>query len=251
MSHDFQVIPVIDLKGGGVVHAVAGKRNRYRAIDSSLCENATATKVAKAYSDFGFRTAYVADLDAIAGSPVDQPSLLSITQTGLHFWLDAGVTTAKQAHRIAEQYPGCRIVIGLESLTSKEAMIEIAGKLPTPRLVFSIDLHGGQLITSVESFQSKTPLELVRNVVNVGFQQLIVLDLENVGTSTGSSSIDICRLINKRFPDVDVWSGGGVRNCMDLLELRDAGCRGALVATALHRGHICQSDLNRFDIELA
>lgn len=251
MTIGFQVIPVIDLKGGVVVHAVAGKRNQYRPINSSLCEDSTVPSVAKAFSDFGFRTAYVADLEAIAGEPVDQQALLAIGQAGLRFWLDVGVTTANEAHRIAQEYPGCRIVIGLESLTSNDAMIEIASKVPAERLVFSLDLHGGRMITSVETYQSQTPLEIAGRVVDAGIRQLIVLDLANVGTSTGNSNVDICRAITKRFPGIDVWTGGGVRNRSDILELRDAGCRGVLVATAIHQGQICQSDLSQLEIELA
>jgi phosphoribosylformimino-5-aminoimidazole carboxamide ribotide isomerase len=38
-------------------------------------------------------------------------------------------------------------------------------------------------------------------------------------------------------------AGGGVRGYEDLARLADAGCDGALVATALHDGRLCAADV--------
>ena len=63
-----RIIPVIDLAAKTVVHAVAGRRNQYRPIESKLCESTSPIDIAQAFrSRFGLTELYLADLDAIQG----------------------------------------------------------------------------------------------------------------------------------------------------------------------------------------
>ena len=63
------VIPVIDLKGGVVVHARRGDRARYRPIESPLSPTATPLDVVTGLMALHpFRRLYIADLDAIGGT---------------------------------------------------------------------------------------------------------------------------------------------------------------------------------------
>ena len=64
----------------------------------------------------------------------------------------------------------------------------------------------------------------------MGVSQVIVLDLARVGSGEGVN-IDF---LKKVIADVgvDVYVGGGVRDINDLVELKNLGVSGALVATA-------------------
>ena len=63
-----RIIPVMDLMRGQVVHGVAGQRNKYRPISSSLVDGANPLDVASAFQKlFGVEELYIADLDAIMG----------------------------------------------------------------------------------------------------------------------------------------------------------------------------------------
>jgi len=44
---------------------------------------------------------------------------------------------------------------------------------------------------------------------------------------------------------MDVYVGGGVRDITDLIELREIGISGALIATSLHTDKIAIADLKR------
>ena len=44
---------------------------------------------------------------------------------------------------------------------------------------------------------------------------------------------------------LDVFVGGGVRDINDLVELKDLGVSGVLVATALHSGKISVEELKK------
>jgi phosphoribosylformimino-5-aminoimidazole carboxamide ribotide isomerase len=64
-----RVVPVLDLKGGHVVHGVGGRREEYRPVVSRLTDSSAPADVATAFRDrFGLSELYVADLDDIAGT---------------------------------------------------------------------------------------------------------------------------------------------------------------------------------------
>ena len=64
-----QVIPVLDLKGGLVVHARMGAREQYRPIRTPLSPTSNPIDVARGLlSVYPFSSFYIADLDAIAGA---------------------------------------------------------------------------------------------------------------------------------------------------------------------------------------
>ena len=87
-----RILPVLDLKGGQVVRGVAGRRKEYRPIVSRIVSSAEPLAVARAFREqFGLRELYVADLDAIAGGPPDQATLVDLLDDGFQLWVDAGV----------------------------------------------------------------------------------------------------------------------------------------------------------------
>src|SRR5438132_171602 len=70
-----------------------------------------------------------------------------------------------------------------------------------------------------------------------GAGAVIVTALARVGTGTGLDLGLIAR-VRAAAPRVTLLAGGGVRGLEDIVRLADAGCDGALVATALHDGRL-------------
>ncbi|MCA9270670.1 MAG: hypothetical protein KDA41_19445, partial [Planctomycetales bacterium] len=92
------ILPVIDLLGGQVVRGVAGRREEYRPIVSRIAAGSAPTQVAAALAQrFGFRDAYVADLDAIAGAEPAWEDYQAIADAGLQLWVDAGAGEVDRA----------------------------------------------------------------------------------------------------------------------------------------------------------
>ncbi len=68
-----QIIPVIDIKNGVVVHARAGDRASYRPIETPLASSAEPLAVIEGLlSLFPFDTLYLADLDGIERGEPDE-----------------------------------------------------------------------------------------------------------------------------------------------------------------------------------
>jgi phosphoribosylformimino-5-aminoimidazole carboxamide ribotide isomerase len=71
---------------------------------------------------------------------------------------------------------------------------------------------------------------------------VIVLDLARVGEATGPDVAMVTR-VRASAPGTTLIAGGGIRDLADLVRLAEAGCDGALVATALHDGRIGAEDV--------
>src|ERR1700730_7594970 len=117
----FLIVPVLDLKGGEVVHARAGERERYLPIRSHLAAgSAPAAVVDGLLSVAPFRRIYSADLDAIERRGDHRPVIADLARRhpGIEFWLDCGIATAAQAIAVADD--GLTPVMGSESLADVE-----------------------------------------------------------------------------------------------------------------------------------
>ena len=78
---------------------------------------------------------------------------------------------------------------------------------------------------------------LARAAAEADVAEVLLLDLARVGRETGPDVTQL-QAVREVLPDAGLLVGGGVRNQEDLAMLAEAGCDGALVATALHRGVI-------------
>lgn len=236
-----RVIGVVDLAGGRAVHASGGDRRRYAPVErvgTSAIEPGEAVSLARAYTGpLGLRELYVADLDAIAGGPVQDLNIASLTAMNVPVWVDAGAATVEQA-RLLMELGAAHVVVGLETLPSFAALASICAAVGGSRVAFSLDLRGGRpMTTAVFSGPHDEPAALAARAADAGAGSVIVLDLARVGGEAGPE----WRLVDDvraAVPQLTLAVGGGVRGAQDLTRLADAGCDAALVATALHNGRL-------------
>lgn len=243
-----RVIPVIDLKGGTAVHAVRGERDRYQPLRSVLVQGAEPLAVARAIRDrLGLDELYLADLDAIERGSAPHPAVAAIARE-MSVMLDAGVGDAQRAQAMLDPGLGAA-VIGTETLTSAGALGEICAALGGRRVILSLDLRDGLVASRAPQLQGKAPaaaLQQLRAALlaesSEPVREVIVLELSRVGSGAGPDLALIAEL-HRRFPELELLAGGGVRSVGDLRALQAHGAAGALVATALHSGVIDRAAL--------
>ena len=80
------------------------------------------------------------------------------------------------------------------------------------------------------------PFKIVEILNDCDLADIIILDLDRVGTTSGVDSQFLSNIVS--ISDHNVLLGGGVRNVEDIEILEGIGVKGALVATALHNGSI-------------
>lgn len=227
-----RIVPVIDLKGGVVVHARRGQRARYAPLRSPLVDGCEPLEVARALCALcRTRQLYVADLDALAGAPVDEATLAALAAVA-EPWVDAGAIAPERAAALARAGVS-RNVIGTESIgPSPPTLLD-----PGPQLVLSVDLRDGRLISRAPRLAGREPVAAAPLARTLGVRELLVIDLARVGSGSGPPLRAVTDLA-RALPDVAIYAGGGVRGDEDLRALESAGAAGALVATALHEGRL-------------
>ena len=232
-----RIVGVIDLRRGEAVHARGGQRDRYEPVARAggVAVDGNPETLVRAYIGAAVRELYVADLDAIAGAPLQSAAIARLAAAGLPVMVDAGVSSADAAAGasvLAE-----RVVVGLETLVSWAALAEIAGTIGPARTVFSLDLRDGTPLGHlVPAVGSSVPATAARAVAS-GAGSVLVIDVAHVGMATGPD-VMLLRSIRHAIPDVPFLAGGGVRGAADLALLAACGCDGALVATAIHDGRV-------------
>jgi phosphoribosylformimino-5-aminoimidazole carboxamide ribotide isomerase len=191
----------------------------------------------------GFRELYIADLDAILSGASDFELFTPIVAPiGLSLLVDAGVNSIERADRLLKSGVS-KFIIGTETLLSKDFIAEAVERFGNYRVVVSLDLKDGQVLTKAGVDGSIDPLHLLQEFELMGVSEVIVLDLARVGSNEGVETGFLKRAINKT--NLSVYVGGGVRNIADLIELKALGATGTLVATALHTGRVSVEDLKR------
>ena len=255
-----QVVGVLDLLADRAVHARGGQRSMYAPVvmvAGEPIQPGHAPGLARAYVDrLGLDEIYVADLTAIAASlersrhhaqttsepPRHASTLDGIIASGVVVWLDAGIATPDDA-RHARHLGATRVVVGLETLPSWRALEEICHLVGPGHVSFSLDLRDGAPVSSLHLVSGRTrPETIVELAAAAGVSSMIVLELARVGTNAGPD-VEMIEGLRRAVPEAALFAGGGVRGPDDLERLADAGCEGALVATALHDGRLGSGDI--------
>ena len=226
-----RIIPVIDLKGGQVVHARQGRRDAYQPIATPLAEGSLPVDVVAGLLRLHpFGQIYVADLDAIAGAgeQAEAVSAIAAACPGLEIWVDGGIGGAAAARDWLARGSG-HLVLGSESQRDASLAATLAGE---QRALLSLDFRDAQ-------FQG--PAALLDDPL-LWPARVIVMTLGRVGSGAGPD-VGRVREIVRRAGGRAVYAAGGVRGPGDLRALAEAGAAGVLVATALHSGAISAADL--------
>ena len=256
----FRIIPALDLKDGVVVHGIRGEREKYQPIESVLSISSEFSPIVDGFvQQLGLREFYVADLDAIMSSMkkdhlnfVARKNAESVnTLEPLSFMMDAGVYDVDGVGKVLEAGVDY-VIIGTETLPSLAILQEIINRYSAERLVVSLDIKDTKIMSAALEISRLTPPQALRELMELGIQHFILLELSKVGTGTGLNKrlIKDCLTVLDVQPHKTIGSlilGGGVSGYEDLRWLAQAGVAGAIVATALHDGRLTREKLNQLN----
>lgn len=230
-----QVIPVFDIKGGLLVHAVGGMRQNYQPLSTPLLPEPDPRKACARLVNLGFNKFYIADLDAIVGTGNNYDLIKDLVEEyQIKVWLDAGLSTPDRLPML--DLPQISLIIGSETLARFDYLLGICQKAGKERLIFSLDTKDGILLTPDPELKEKDPADIAAKVFKAGIKELIVLDLRAVGSEGGLNKELLQRLLNK-VPEAHIFPGGGLTP-QDIKELKEMKLPGVLSATALYSEQI-------------
>jgi phosphoribosylformimino-5-aminoimidazole carboxamide ribotide isomerase len=228
----FRILFVLDVFNRTVVHAQGGNRREYKPIhfSSRICDSSDAIRIVDTVKP---REVYIADLNLLEDIGKREKNFEVIQEVARRAktMVDAGITSLSETEDILEIVP--TIVLGTET-ASIETIEEVSVNHPG-RAVVSIDKKYGRILTK-DPAMPDDPFEIVKILNRFDLQDIIILDLDRVGTTSGVDSQFLSKIAS--MSEHNVLLGGGVRNIEDIETLEKIGLEGALVATALHNGSL-------------
>jgi len=236
-----KIIPVIDVLNGVAVHGVRGERKRYQTLKSVLCTSADPVDIASTFDSLGFSSLYLADLDAILGNSANLNIYSQIiVQTRLDLMVDAGIAGITKAKKVLDTGVK-KIVVGTETLSRLDFLNQAVRAFGEKKVVVSIDRKEGKVLSTSKAIASMDTVSFAQKLASMDVRQIILLDLDRVGTEHGINLSLLKNILEKTR--VEVLVGGGIRSLQELKELRKLGVSGALVATVLHNGKLAVDEI--------
>lgn len=226
-----QIIPVIDIYGGKVVHASGEDRRSYPPLQSVLTRHHQPINVVTDLLAFyPFNIIYVADLEGIFHQQMNRIlyEQLAVDFPEVIFWIDAGIQSQ-------QQWTTLNRVLNIQAVIGSESLQDLSVLTSAKHGLLSLDFQNGAFLGQPEIWQQP---ELWPNKV-------IAMNLDNVGAQEGPD-FTLLRTIQKKRVDVEVIAAGGVRSLQDLQKLAQQNIFGALIASALHNGNLSAEQLRQF-----
>jgi phosphoribosylformimino-5-aminoimidazole carboxamide ribotide isomerase len=234
-----QIIPVLDIKGGVVVQAERGQREKYKPIkDSYVSASCNPSEVVEAFlQKLELQNLYVADLDSIEGTGNNFEVLKRLKETyKIEIMSDIGIRNSSDLNNEIVPFID-RLILGTETLVSLEAIEYVLKIKGVDNMAISMDFKNGQFISNCNLCSQ--PLKMIDTIYQMGVRNFIFLDLKNIIEPI------IKNIVNKR--SLKIFIGGGIRTVKDIIKLERIGVTGVLIGTAFHKGFINKNDLTLFD----
>ena len=252
------VIPVLDLMIGQIVLAKAGNRDAYRPVHSRLTNSSHPPSVAQAiFNQTGCDCLYLADIDSFAGANPNWAVYNELLNIGFGLWVDANWMAGDRCDQISDKIENpsrLKVILSSETMGNAKQFARFDDLIQRGiEPIFSLDKKGDSMITQPGELTERTPLELVNMAYSHGVRNVILLDLDSVGTMAGVSSESdglgpLIQEITSELKDIRLISGGGVRDAADVQALLDVGCQHVLVASAIHECKLTPDDVSQFKV---
>jgi phosphoribosylformimino-5-aminoimidazole carboxamide ribotide isomerase len=227
-----QLIPVLDLKNGVVVHAKLGCRDQYLPMQSPLCASCVLEDVIGAFLNLHpFKIFYLADLNAITGNGNHERLIGQLLKKHpqIMFWVDSGYQAQPS---IFFAQPNYQAVLGSESYADDN----LAALLRFEKnFILSLDFSTQQPLGSARLFSDE----------RLWPEKIIVMTLARVGSNAGVD-IEKIHYYQQLAHEKTVIAAGGIRDKYDVFALKKIGISAALCASALHSGAITSVDFALF-----
>lgn len=237
---DFRLIFVMDILNGEVVHAKRGERDRYKPIHhfSTIVSSSDPLRIIQELKP---QEVYIADLNRLMNTADNQNTLKELRNraTETQIMLDYGISVLKDLKFAADAGIADNFVLGTE--TTSVDLLEEASRSDISVSV-SVDLFNNKVLTRDKRLKIN-PLLLIKKLNEYPIQDVIVLDLDRVGTKSGIDFDFLARAV--ACSEHNILCGGGVKSCEDITKMEEIGVKGALVATALHDRSIPASAIRK------
>lgn len=236
-----QIIPAIDIIDGKCVRLTGGDYSQKKVYNEKPLE------VAKQFEDAGLIRLHLVDLDGAKDGEVKNWKVLEkiAGKTKLVIDFSGGIRIQKDIEII---FASGAAYASIGSLAVKDEFTFSGWLLAfgANRFIIGADVKNEKIVIKgwTES-TSLTVFDLIEKYKLRAVKQFFCTDVNKDGLLQGPA-IDLYKKIMNQYPSVDLIASGGIATLKDLEELREAGCKGAIIGKAIYENKISLADLKRF-----
>ena len=114
------------------------------------------------------------------------------------------------------------------------------------KIVMAVDVWENNLRVNGWKYQTKIdPLDHIKYFYNKGLKNIKVTDISKDGTLEGPP-FSLYKKIIKKYPQINMITGGGIRNMSDINKLKKIGVKNIIFGRAFYDGNISLDDLKGY-----
>jgi phosphoribosylformimino-5-aminoimidazole carboxamide ribotide isomerase len=236
-----QIIPAIDLIDGKCVRLTEGNYNLKTIYNENPLE------VAQLFENSGIKRLHLVDLDgAKAGNIVNYKVLeLLAKHTKLSIDFGGGIKTDDDVQKVFD-FGADFISIGSIAVKNQNLLLSWIEKFGSQRILLGADVREEKI--AINGWLENTEISIIdflQTYTQAGITQVFCTDISKDGKLQGAS-VDLYKKLLTHFPTLHLIASGGVTTMTDLHELRNLGCKGAIVGKALYENRISLAELQNF-----
>ena len=244
LTTNMEIIPAIDIIDGKCVRLEQGNYDKVTLYHKEPLD------VAKRFQDAGLKRLHLVDLDgAKAGAVKNWKVLETISgKTSLIIDFGGGIKNQKDVE-IVFNSGAALTTVGSIALKNEEEFFKWLAKFGADKFLLGADVRNEKI--AVNGWQETTEVwiyDFIQKYLDHGVKQVFCTDISKDGKMEGPA-FDLYKNITSKFPELFFVASGGVTSLSDLEQLREIGCRAAIIGKAIYENKISLTDLHLFDIQ--
>ena len=236
-----EIIPAIDIIEGKCVRLTKGDYEQKKVYNENPLE------VAKQFEDTGLTRLHLVDLDGARTGDVKNWKVLEqvASKTELLIDFSGGISSHKNV-RICFNSGATYAAVGSIAVKNEKELTSWLIEFGADKFMVGADVKEEKIaVKGWTETTDTTVFDLIENYKTKGIKQFFCTDISKDGLLQGTA-LDLYKKILNSHPSIDLIASGGVSSIDDLLELREAGCSGAIVGKAIYEKQILLNDLKQF-----
>lgn len=239
-----KIIPAIDIIEGKCVRLTQGDYNQKKVYNENPLE------VALAFQDAGLSRLHLVDLDGAKAGKVKNWKVLErlTSKSKLKIDFGGGIKTEEDL-KIVFEAGADLATIGSLAVKNESEFVKWLIRYGSDQFFLGADVKEEKI--AVAGWLETTNIwvyDFIEKYIGFGVKQLFCTDISKDGKLEGPS-IDLYKNIVEKFPSIDFVASGGVSTIEDLNQLKEIGCKGAIVGKAIYENKISLKQLEKFNLK--
>ena len=201
----------------------------------------------KRFEDKGIKEVYFVDLGSakmreknnfILLEMISQFSKIKINYSG-------GLRTSEHVSN-AFNSGATKITLGSMPVYDKRIFLNCITTWGYKKIVMAVDIWQNNLRINGWKYQTKiNPIDHIKYFHRKGLKNVKVTDISTDGSMEGPP-FKLYKKIMKKFPKINLTTGGGIRGIKDLKKLNKIGVKNAIFGRAFYEGNITLKEVKKF-----